>query len=312
MRKIIAIFILTLISTVTLSGCLPVFQNDSDYKIEERNFKILSESLKSRDKEQIKEMFAPDMIAKKENFDSEIEEFMNYYEGEFISCDNRAVSIINDTNNGHTTKDFEMSRDIITSEDKYRFALKWRVADNKIEGNIGVWSMYVIRYGDDAYNDYTYWGDGSWESGITVGKSFDLAEKNFKTILESLTGNSVIKSEEFFADKIKADSSSFNRKLNQLQEFFNVGSYESYERKGLEETVTKNADGKIITRWQKMSYDVITSNEIYRIAIRLCEKDIDGNANAIWSLYICKAEQMTESPYWGDGLWTDGIHIGVE
>lgn len=62
------------------------------------------------------------------------------------------------------------------------------------------------------------------------------------------------------------------------------------------------------------SYDVNTSEQSYRIAIKLCAAD-DYNPNhvGIWSLYIIKTEEDVDSElaYWGDGKDTPGINIGI-
>lgn len=308
--KLLLITVLLSLSFIAVSGCFGGYRSDSDYKIEERNAEILSKALRSRDSEQIKELFAPNMIAEREDFDNEIAVLLEYYKGEFMSYDSRAVSIINDKHDGHTIKELEMSRDVVTGKDKYRFSIKWRVSDNKIDDNIGIWSMYVIRYADDPYTDYSYWGDGLWENGISINKPFDLATKNFTTILDSLIGNSAFEAEDFFASELKENASGFETSFNRLKEYFNVESYDSFERKELDESVTKNADGKIVSRWQKMLYDVTTNKGIYSIAINLCEKDLQGNLNVIWSLYIWNTEDKPENLNLNNLLWEDGIRVG--
>ena len=59
-----------------------------------------------------------------------------------------------------------------------------------------------------------------------------------------------------------------------------------------------------------MLYDVTTNKGIYSIAINLCEKDLQGNLNVVWSLYIWNTEDKPENLSLNNLLWTDGIHVG--
>ena len=61
----------------------------------------------------------------------------------------------------------KVSYDIVTSEDRYRIALRFCTRDSGNEGNLGLYSIYIIQF-ENADPDFSYWGDRKWTPGINV------------------------------------------------------------------------------------------------------------------------------------------------
>lgn len=69
--------------------------------------------------------------------------------------------------NGEYYKDVTLSYDVFTKESQYWFAMKFCTDDTKDEGNVGIQSLYIVRF-EDTDSEYSYWDDVSWTPGITV------------------------------------------------------------------------------------------------------------------------------------------------
>lgn len=62
-----------------------------------------------------------------------------------------------------------ISYDVATSIRTYRFAIGWRLQDNRGASYVGIHYLYILKYEDDEYPDIGYGGDGLWTPGIHVG-----------------------------------------------------------------------------------------------------------------------------------------------
>ena len=57
--------------------------------------------------------------------------------------------------------------DIVTTEDHYRIAMNFCAEDNYDDGNLGLYSFYIIRF-ENTDPSHSYGGDGNWTPGINV------------------------------------------------------------------------------------------------------------------------------------------------
>lgn len=306
------LFVVAFLLTITFSGCLPWFFIDGDYELADKKAEEMVEIFDSRDADKIKKLFAPNMIAQTENFDQSVNDLLEFYKGDYVSFENTACEVIDDKDAGHAVKDFYMSRDIKTTESVYRVSLYWRVKDNKIKDEVGIWSMYLIKFSDDPYTEYTYWGDGKTENGIHFNKTFDHAGKLLENVLGKISSKQPDQLDILFSAKIDKNSENYKNSLSAIIEYCNIDFFESYVQRDLINETVKD-EQEIVERWQKMSFDVNIATGIIRIAIFYCDRDLkDYDNSGIWSLYVIKPENGDDlsEPYWGDGLWTDGINIG--
>lgn len=163
------ILVLTIFSTFSLSGCVFGFVN-SDEDIAKKNTEKLVNVIQKKDREGIKALFAPNKISEVENFDKSIDELITYVDGEVVSFFNRGTGTFGDIDYGRVIKYHDMSNDVTTTAGVVRFYIKWYIEDNKDVGNVGIWSLYVIKFEDDPDNQYAYTGDGLGTIGINIGK----------------------------------------------------------------------------------------------------------------------------------------------
>lgn len=153
------------ISVSLLYGC----SYDSDNDIAVKNLEKLLIAIENEDHDGIKTLFAPNIIADIDNFDQSIIELMAYYNGNYESYGSKGLGSEYDRHDGVEKKWLNMGYDITTTEDVYRIAIIWHIQDTSNAGNIGIWSLYIIRFDDDPNSNYTYAGDGLWTNGIHMG-----------------------------------------------------------------------------------------------------------------------------------------------
>ena len=308
MLKKITRLILTLIicfNIVLMQGCIPGFAFiDTNADMVEENAKKLVEALDSRDTQKIKGMFAKNVV--NDGYDEKIVQVLEYYKGSFVEFFGKGVVVSDDVISGKRVKVYDISRDIRTTEDEYRIALIWRVEDDNDANNIGIWSMSIIRYEDD-YNKSVYWGDGTDENGIYIGKKHVSAyfEQLTKAIYEEKTSEKV---GSYFAPKMVAGIENFDEQVSQLMEY-TAGTYSHYWNETAQGFYEERATTYL------MEYRYFTGEKEYCVAIKWRVEDKDDSENVgIWSLYITEYEGEDIGKvenFQGDGLWTNGINLGV-
>ncbi len=162
MKKWISI-LLVFVSLIWMTGCTLYMTDD---EIADENMNLLIECLDARDKEQIKKLFAPSIVAQIDTFDESIEELLEYYQGTYISLDRHAVGTTDSKDGNHVRKELDMSFDVLTTENKYRIGILWQVKDTLYKDNIGITSLYILEFSKDPYPNYAYRSGG--EIGINV------------------------------------------------------------------------------------------------------------------------------------------------
>jgi hypothetical protein len=103
---------------------------------------------------------------------------------------------------------------------------------------------------------------------------------------------------------------SFDTDLSQLVSYYD-GVHETWIRTTVY-TDTKE-DGKK-TRFYDSTWDLLTDKDVYRFATRWCVESGKGDTHlGIRSLSILRFydDPNCRNLYWGDGLWTPGIHVAM-
>lgn len=164
-------FILIICSAVSFAAC---FFFDNYQEEVQSKLSSLINAIQEEDSNKIKSLFASSRISDNEDFDSEIEALIAYYEGEFVARKDMAVCTNEDKDSGVYIKYYEITYDFTTTVETYRMAVKWYVKDTKHSENLGIWSLYFIKYEDDITKDeHAYWGDGLWTDGINIGTVYE-------------------------------------------------------------------------------------------------------------------------------------------
>ena len=306
MKKLIlvlTIFILSLISMSLLVGCA-LFETNTDSAKE--NLKQLIYCLDAKDHDGVKALFAPNRINDIQDFDSDIDELLSCYEGQFVTHDFDTPATFDDIDNGIKKKWFIIGANITTNKGSFHIVMYWCDMDTSNKDNVGIWSLYIFNKADNPLNDFSFYPEGTWNdwSGITVVKSY----KNIEMIMNIIQNKDATLIGKMFASSV-SDSVS-NVDISELMSYY-IGEFSSCNVLATDEEILLDASGKIAQKHGLCSYNIFTTTGTYKIALKYCEKDVTSEDNlGIESLYICKVDNTNlGSPYWGDGLWTSGINI---
>jgi len=150
-----------------LGGC-DVSSNDD---IANECYSKLIEALNSNDLTKIESLFAKNIVNNINDFENQTIRLLDYYQGESVSYKKYSIGITEDKDKKIYAKYFNMSLDITTTEEIYRIATIWYVDDTNDNNNIGIWSLYIIKFSNDLYPEKAYGGDGLWTNGIHIGKN---------------------------------------------------------------------------------------------------------------------------------------------
>ena len=154
---------------VIFTGCLNL---KSDEQIVDEKFMELVSFLQDKNHDSIKSLFAPNITLSLDDFDNSINELTTYYSGVYESLDKYGLITEQIRDFGFEQKWFKMSYDVTTSIDTFRIAMSWYVIDTNDTKNIGIWSLYIIKFDDDINQEYSYGGDSLWTNGIHIGKTY--------------------------------------------------------------------------------------------------------------------------------------------
>ena len=111
--------------------------------------------------------FAPNVISDPDILEQQCSNLFQFFSGTVESQTWKAAqnSAAKELDEYHS--ETKVSYDIVTTEDHYRIAMNFCAEDNYDDGNLGLYSIYIIRF-EDTDTKYTYWGDGNWTPGINV------------------------------------------------------------------------------------------------------------------------------------------------
>ena len=304
----IAVIVLSVICMMFATSCFG-FIFDDFLSESKDNMLTLVECLEKEDRSAIKALFAPNKIADIENFDDDIEDLLRYYNGGYVAHKSGGTMSARDNDHGKVIEWHDMSYDIVTTEDTYRFGIEWCVECTYDKGEVGIWSLNIIRFDDDLAPEYSYRGDGTDTYGITIGKR---SMYDYMTVLLAcLEGGTPQDFKALFAPNKIKDVKTIDNDIEKLYSFY----------KGVEcggggasaTSHTEKTEGGVINYYDYTRH-VITTVTSYRFVIRWCVEDTANPGNVgLWSLYVKEfSEEDWQVEYWGDGLWTNGVNIVVE
>ena len=144
----------------------------NDKQIANERFEALIDAIQTHNSDAVKAVFSNNVLREAENIDDSIQELFGYFQGNLLSYNEWAgpdVSAKKD--NGNYWKSYDCAYDFETSKDKYRLAMEIITVDTADADNVGIRSLYIIRFEDDTDQNCAYRGDGAYTPGINIGKT---------------------------------------------------------------------------------------------------------------------------------------------
>ena len=144
----------------------------NDKQIANERFEALIDAIQTHNSDAVKAVFSNNVLREAENIDDSIQELFGYFQGNLLSYNEWAgpgVTAKNDAD-GYW-KQYYSTYDLETTQDKYRLAMEIIPVDTADADNVGIRSLYIIRFEDDTDQNCAYRGDGAYTPGINIGKT---------------------------------------------------------------------------------------------------------------------------------------------
>jgi len=154
------------------SNMRKMFFARNNNQIANEQLEALLEAIQSKNAQAVKELFSDNAWAESGNMEKSILVLFDYFQGELVSYKSWAGPSVHATkNHGEYWKSYDCTYDFETSKDKYRLAMEIVTVDTTDADNIGIRSLYIIRFEDDTDQNCAYRGDGEHTPGINIGKT---------------------------------------------------------------------------------------------------------------------------------------------
>lgn len=154
------------------SNMRKMFFARNNNQIANEQLEALLEAIQSKNAQAVKELFSDNAWAESGNMEKSILVLFDYFQGELVSYKSWAGPSVHATkNHGEYWKSYDCTYDFETTQDKYRLAMEIITVDTTDADNIGIRSLYIIRFEDDTDQNCAYWGDGEHTPGINIGKT---------------------------------------------------------------------------------------------------------------------------------------------
>ena len=183
MRKTWLLFpligLILILASGSLCGCSmrKSFLMMDDESIANKQFEKLIDAIQTQDIDAVRALFSENALKEAENADESIRDLFDYFQGELISYNDwGGPGVTAEMEYGDYQKIYDSTYDFETTQDKYRLAMKIITADTTDTGNVGIRSLYIIRFEDDTRTDFAYRGDRKHTPGINIGKVQENAE----------------------------------------------------------------------------------------------------------------------------------------
>lgn len=143
----------------------------------------------------------------------------------------------------------------------------------------------------------------------------DTANANMEKVVKAIENKDKDGLRLMFSEKAIDQVLDINKSIDELIDYFKgtMISYNDWGGPMVEECMNGDGTGR---NWKYLysSYDVETSEGIYRIYIQDNIEDSENKSKGMWSLYIIKMEDdiNTQLAYWGDTDENPGINIGIK
>ena len=156
-RMIILLFMSSLILLNSCIWRLPMFIAD-DQKADAR-LEQLIKAIDNKDKDAVKDIFSEQALNETEDIDERIEYLFGLMPDKVDSWESSGGLIIETmANHGHIVEEVKSFYRVDSAGQEYMFFLLDYTIDNKNPGNVGLYTLRVIR-AEDEETHYTYWQD---------------------------------------------------------------------------------------------------------------------------------------------------------
>lgn len=122
-----------------------------------------------KDTDSMKKMFAPNAIDEigEQELTEMLDDFVKYFQAESFTLEmNIGPATSESIDHGKRSKELRGPLEISTNKGDFRFAIKCVAYDDWDEGNVGIWSIYIIAREKDTDQEHPYIGDKNYLSGI--------------------------------------------------------------------------------------------------------------------------------------------------
>ena len=139
----------------------------TDSKQADYIFEQIINAIESDDASALKELFATSTVSYIGSFEEDIHLLMDFYEGEMISYKRFGPGTHTIKEGSFQRKEVFASFDVTTNVADYRFAIRFCTVDSENSGEIGVYSLYIIKAASSKLSS-AYWGNDVWNEGINI------------------------------------------------------------------------------------------------------------------------------------------------
>lgn len=283
-----------------LSSCKLVSYMIGDVRtIANQNFLSLVNAILSEDKSAVKDLFANDSIQNDPDFDSSLDELIDYCKGEMVSYTNQGCAEGEDKFFIATKKYATSGYVLNTDSGIYHFHISECIYDNMNPGNIGINSLYIINDDDYPLKDMWYQGDYKNTDGINIGLYAEysdeelLSREKFSTFLDAIEKKDKEQLSSLFAVSLKEARTDFDEKMENLLNIYS-GTHKPFDRStggGFEDTYY-NDDGYKVTRMRSYFFIETEENEFLSFQINECLSDEQNQDNV--GIYYVKVYRENE------------------
>lgn len=313
MKNEILLLCCIILCITVFSACSSFYSNEFDY-----SSGIINEifaAIKTYDENKMVDIFAPASTVDKESFLKSVNELFEYCGAcEVLSLKLGTINSDVLSENGNRKLIYVFSYEVITNTDAYRVFIKATRTDSLNEKNVGVNSLYIIRFEDDTDTSTAYKGDEKYTEGINIGiKSIDnsFTTSTVNDIITAVESKNATELKELFAKSAFESEEIFYKAFQELTQYYISGEIISLEMMKVEGNIKNQKEAKYGKFF--FSYDITNSNEKYRLCGVITVIDNENNENiGLNSLYIIKYDDDTAaSHYFADEKFESGIHIAV-
>ena len=148
------------------------FLMKDDSSVANNKFSELIDAIQTQDINTLKSLFSKNTLKEAENLDESIRHLFDYLQGELVSYNNwGGPGVKAEMEYGDYQEVYDATYDFETAQDKYRLWMEIITVDTTDADNVGIRSLYIIRFEDDTDQNCAYWGDGEHTPGINIGKT---------------------------------------------------------------------------------------------------------------------------------------------
>lgn len=278
----------------------------SDDSICREKMQELISVLDSADAEALHGLFAQNSLEKIDGFFVRADDLFDYYQG--TSCtisQHNGLTVTDKFDHGKSSKVLNVSYTIDTDVAEYSLAVKWCVEDDFDENNVGIQYIFLLNSEHNPYPEYRYWGDGTATAGIYVNRPY--AGIYLENLISCISDRDKEKFASLFSQTAILQQQDFQTNVETLFSAYD-GKYD-YSNSFIAEYSTESNRGYDISYYLLQYGEPVSKIDCF--CLRWCTESEDPNQIGALSFSYKKADgnvSMAE-PYWGDGLWTEGVHV---